>query len=52
MNFVWVDVGVAQDLQAAGEGASGLTPALSGLMRMSPRVSTNPFQTAALLNLR
>ena len=46
-----VDIGAAHAAQAAfdGPGSSGLTPALSGLMRMSPRVTSNPFQTANLL---
>ena len=45
-----VDIGAAQAAQAAEAGiSSGLTPSVAGLMRMSPRVSSNPFLTANLL---
>ena len=44
-----VDVGAAHAAQAAADVATGLTPSLSGLMRMSPRVSSNPYMTANLL---
>ena len=44
-----VDIGAAHDAMAAAEVATGLTPGLGGLMRMSPRISSNPFQTANLL---
>ena len=45
-----VDIGAAMAAKEAAEGASsGLTPALHGLMRMSPRVSNNQFSSVALL---
>ena len=49
-----VDIGAAQDAQAAAEGgtgSSGLTPAMQGgmLMRISPRVSTNPYSSSNIL---
>lgn len=47
-----VDIGAAQAAQAASDVSSGLTPSLTGLsmMRMSPRVSGNPYQTMTLLS--
>ena len=46
-----VDVRAAHEAQAAETGAtSGLTPGLGGLgLRMSPRVSTNKYQTSNIL---
>ena len=43
-----VDIGAAHAAQAA-DGSTGLTPSVTGLMRMSPRVSSNPFLSANLL---
>lgn len=49
-----VDIGAAQEAQAAAEGgtgSSGLTPAMQGgmLMRISPRISTNPYSSSNIL---
>jgi hypothetical protein len=46
-----VDVRAAHEAQASETGASsGLTPGLGGLgLRMSPRVSTNKYQTSNIL---
>ena len=44
-----VDIGAAQAAQAVADGTTGLTPSVTGLMRMSPRVSSNPFLSANLL---
>ena len=43
-----VDIGAAHAAQAA-DGSTGLTPSVTGLMRMSPRISSNPFLSANLL---
>ncbi len=47
-----IDVAAAHEAQHAASAAeaTGLTPALASIVRMSPRVTTNQFQTKNILS--